>query len=474
MAENNTVFSKSQKEKIDPFVMKAAVVLAAGSIVPLLDSTMVNVAVNSVAVDLSTTVSVIQWVITGYMLAMALAIPVSGWAGSRFGGKRVYIFSLILFLAGSVLSSLSWNAETLIVFRLIQGFGAGLMFTTMQTLLVQISGGEHLGLLMSYVSIPAVMGPVLGPVLGGFIVSSLNWRWIFYVNIPVTIIAVLLTWYVVPGDKKSDNEFSMDWPGIFLLSPAIATIIYGISMVSSGGGFAGSAVLVPLGIGILLLGVFVVRSLNLKKKPVLDLRLFRSKNFSASCILLFLLGVVLNGAMLLLPLYFQQVRGESVLYTGLLLIPQGIGTLLTRGWFGRLTDSFGSRQIVMVSLVMTVLGTLPFAFADEATSPLLLAAALVLRGAGIGGLFSPVMVSAYVGIEKEHISDASIATRSLQNIGGAFGPAVLATVVGYQLQGDFVYSVRDIAGAYNATFWWLIVLTIIGLIPALFLSVHRK
>jgi len=132
----------------------------------------------------------------------AFSIPLSGWAGSRFGGKRVYIFSLLLFLGGSILSSLSWNIESLIVFRVVQGLPPGLMITILQTILVQISGGKHLGQLISYISIPAVLGPILGPVLGGVIVNSLSWRWIFYVNIPVTLIAILLAWKGLPADQK--------------------------------------------------------------------------------------------------------------------------------------------------------------------------------------------------------------------------------------------------------------------------------
>jgi len=458
---------KSEEEKLDPKVMAAAIILVVGSLAPLLDSTMVNVAINSIRVDLNTTVSAIQWTITGYVLAMGISIPLSGWAGNRFGGKRVYMFTLLLFLGGSILSSLAWNIESLIVFRVIQGFAAGLMVTIVQTLLVQISGGKHLGQLISYISVPAVLGPILGPALGGVIVSGLGWRWIFYVNIPVTIIAILLAWKGLPTVQRSEQKVSLDWIGLLLLSPALSIILYGIVQTGSSGGITSSAVVVPLLIGAALMVAFVIYALRMKGTPILDLRLFRSKNFSASCSLLFLYGIISTGAMLILPLYYQQMRGESALYAGLLLIPQGVGLLVSRSQFVKLMDRIGPRPVVLMSIILTVLGTLPFAFADANTDQVLLAVALFVRGAGLGGILIPTITSAYDGIEKRHIPDGSTATRILLTIGGAFGSAILATVLEDQLT-------AAVANAYDVAFWWSIGFTVIAIIPSLLLSTHKK
>jgi EmrB/QacA subfamily drug resistance transporter len=456
------------KQNLDPSVKMAAIILVVGSLAPLLDSTMVNVAINAIRVDLSSTVSVIQWAITGYVLAMGISIPLSGWAGSRFGAKRVYTFSLLLFLVGSILSSLSWNIESLIVFRVIQGFGAGLMLPIVQTVLVQLSGGKNLGQLMSYVSVPAVLGPILGPVLGGMIVNSLGWRWIFYVNIPVSLIGVLLAWKGLPADQRSEQKASLDWIGLFMLSPALSILLYGIVQISFTGGIASSAVLVPLLIGAALMIAFVIYALKMKGSPVLDLHLFRSTNFSASCVLLFLSGIISTGAMLILPLFYQQVRGESVLYAGLLLIPQGLGLLVSRTQFVKLMDRIGSRPVVLTSIIMIVVGTLPFVFADANTGQVLLAVALFVRGAGLGGILIPIMTSAYVGLDKKQIPDASTATRILMTIGGAFGSAILATVLESQL------TVQAVANAYNVAFGWSIGFTVLAIIPALLLSTREK
>jgi EmrB/QacA subfamily drug resistance transporter len=474
MASNQTAVLSTPNAKLDPLVMKAAIILVVCSLAPMLDSTMMNVAIKTITVDLKSTVAVIQWVITGYVLSMGIAIPISGWAGNRFGGKRVFIASLLVFLGGSILSALSWNIASLIIFRLIQGFGAGLLIPTMQTLLVQVSGGKQLGQLMSFVSIPAAFAPILGPVIGGVIVNSLSWRWIFYVNIPITVMCVLLAWWGLPKDQKSDHRQSLDWVGLLLLSPAFSILIYGIAQVSSHGGLASSAVWVPLIIGLLLMAAFVIYALRRKSAAVLDLHLFRSINFTASCLLIFLSGIIANGVLLLLPLYFQQVRGESVLFAGLLLIPQGVGMLLTRSQIGKLTDRIGARLIVLVILVITVITTLPFAFADAHTSQILLGVALFIRGASQGGLIIPIMASAYIGLDKKHIPDASTATRILTTIGSAFGSAILATVLQQQMSSHAITDVQSIAGAYNVAFWWSIGFTIVALIPALFLSVPKK
>ena len=474
MAENIANDSGQRKETLDPMMLKVSIILVFGSLAPLLDSTMVNVAIKTIAGEFNSTVSVIQWVITGYVLAMAIAVPVSGWAINRFGGKRLYEFSLILFFVGSVLSSLSWNIGTLIGFRLLQGIGAGLLMPTMTNMLIQISGGRNIGYMASIVSLPMLLAPILGPVLGGIIVNSLGWRWIFYVNIPVTIIALLLAFWGIPENSPTEEKQPLDMIGILLLSPAFALLIYGIAQIASHGGLNSSAVIVPAVTGLLIMAAFIFYALNTRISPVLDLHLFQSRNFSATSVLLFMSGIITNGGMLLLPLFYQQVRGESVLYAGLMLIPQGVGMLLTRTQMGKLTDRIGARPIVMVSLIITAVGTLPFAFADSGTNAILLGTALLIRGAGLGGVFIPLMVSAYVGLSSEQIPHASIATRILQTIGGAFGSAVLATIVEHQLASHSASGIQNAVSAYNVAFWWSVGFTILSVIPALFLTVYKK
>ncbi|MCH3965404.1 MAG: multidrug efflux MFS transporter [Clostridium sp.] len=470
----NTENAKPSKEKLDPIVLRAAIVLVVGGLAPLFDSTMVNVAIHTISIEMKATISVVQWITTGFVLAMGLTVPISGWAVKRFGCKRSYIFSLAIFLIGSVLAMLSWNIQSLICFAVIQGISAGLLMPTLQTELVQISGGRNLGRIMSIVSIPALLGPILGPVLGGIIVNGLSWRAIFFVNIPICIVAIPLALWGIPADKHVEKEASLDVIGMLLLSPAFALLIYGIAQVATHGGLNSSTVYVPLIMGIVLMASYVIYALNTKREPALNVRLFKSANFSASNILLILCGIITNGAMLMLPLYYQEVRGASALYAGLWLLPQGIGMLFTRSWAGKVADRNGSRNIVLISLVGIAVGTLPFAFAGVDTNLIFLAAALLIRGAGLGGLLIAIMMSAYIGLPREQVPHASIATRIFQTIGGAFGSAILATVAQQQMVGQAASDLHALAHSFDVSFWWAIGFTVAAVIPTLFLTMYKK
>ena len=462
------------KERLDPVVVRIAVVLLVGSLAPLFDSTMVNVAIHTIATDMKAAVSAVQWVTTAYILTMGLVIPTTGWATKRFGCKKSYIFSLVIFLIGSVCTMLSWNIESMIVFRVIQGIGAGLLMPVVQTELVQASGGRNLGRIMSIISVPALLGPILGPVLGGILVNAAGWHAIFWVNIPICIVAIALAVWGIPADKLLDKKASFDAIGLLLLSPAFALLIYGIARISTHGGLGSSAVYIPLLIGIVLMAVYAVYALNTKREPALNLRLFKSVNFSASNILLLFSGIITNGAMLMLPLYYQEVRGASALYAGLWLIPQGVGMLLTRGWAGKTADRDGARNIVLMSLAAVSIGTLPFAFAGTDTNYILLSAALLVRGTGLGGLFIAIMTSALIGLPREQVPHASIATRIFNTIGGAFGTAILATVAQAQMTGRSGSDLSAVAHSFDVSFRWAIGFTVAAAIPALFLTMHKK
>jgi EmrB/QacA subfamily drug resistance transporter len=462
------------RENIDPAVLKIAVILLVGGLAPLFDTTMVNVAINTLTASLHTTMADIQWVITGYLLAMSMTIPVSGWAVNRFGGKRMWLFSLGVFLCGSVLSALSWDVLSLIVSRIFQGIGAGLLIPILMTLTAQAAGGKNLGQIMSLMSLPALFAPIFGPVLGGIIVHTLGWHWIFFINIPICIVAFVLAWHELPENKSSECDKTLDITGILLLSPALALLVYAISRVSSCGESFGLMVITPLIVGIVLLGVFIIHAISVKKGSLLDIGLFKSRTFSASCVLLFAIGAISAGAMLLLPLYFQQVRGADVLFAGLWLIPEGLGMLLTRSWIGKLTERIDSRVLVQASLVVVIIGIVPFSFAGPDTSPLLIAATLFVEGIGLGGVLIPVMASAYRGLDREQIPHASSATRIFQLIGGAFGSAAIAVIIQHRLQAQVTSGIAEVTTAYAGAFWWLAGLAIIAILSAFALPLKEE
>ncbi|GAA5188440.1 MDR family MFS transporter [Rugosimonospora acidiphila] len=477
-----------------PSLGRLTAILIVGIIAPVLDSTIVNVALGTLGRDLHTSVANIQWVVTAYLLALAMAIPLTGWSVARYGAKRMWLSALVVFLAGSAMCGLAWNVGSLIAFRAFQGIGGGLMIPIMQTLLVQAAGGRPLGRLMATVSMPALVGPILGPVVGGLIVGHESWRWIFYVNAPVCLIALALAWWGLPADRTAADRtapnrtgsdraapnraprtgYRLDVVGLALISPGLAAGIFGLSQVASGGrpGFSrliAPQVTVPLAVFVALMAAFIAHTLRTRAVPVVDLRLFAVRSFRAASALLFLSGLSLYGAMLLLPLYYQQVRGASVVAAGVALAPQGLGSLLTRSWLGRLTDRLGARPVILVCVLVTLAGTVPFAFAGAHTNQWALGAALVVRGAGLGGVMLAVMTAAFDGLRRDQVPHASSATRIAQQVGGSFGAAVLAVILQHQLGGG-----ADAVAAYRDGFWWATGFTVIALIPALFLPGARR
>ncbi|WP_438431941.1 MDR family MFS transporter [Gorillibacterium sp. sgz500922] len=457
---------------MSPALMRMAAALLIGTLAPLFDTTITNVAIHTLGEALHASVSGIQWVMTSYLLALGMVIPITGWAMERFGGKRMWMAALTTFLAGSVLCSLAWNLGSLIAFRAIQGIGGGLMLPVMQTMLIRAAGSQKLGKLMAMIGLPTLLGPILGPVLGGLIVDRLDWRWIFYVNIPICLVALALAWRWLPRESPRERSGRLDFIGLLLLSPALVLIIYGLAQVGSHHGFGHSAVLVPLLGGVALLAVFIGYALRTSGTPVIDLRLFRIGSFTASSVLFFLSGLSTYGGMLLLPMYYQQVRGEGILASGLLLVPQGIGMLLTRTLAGKLTDQIGPRPVVIGGLLLTALGTLPFTQAGAASSLFALGAALVVRGAGLGAVFLPVMAASYQGLSSEQIAHSSSATRIIQQVGGAFGASVLAVILENRLTGPI--TPLTLAHAYDHTFLWSLGFTVVGLIPAALLPALKR
>jgi EmrB/QacA subfamily drug resistance transporter len=461
----------AEKTKIDPGVLKIAIVLIVGAMAVIFDTTIVSVALHTLATELHTSVDTIQWVSTAYLLALGVTIPLVGWAQQRFGGKRVWLAALLIFLVGSVLCSLAWDAPSLIAFRAVQGIGGGLMLPLMSTLVMQAAGGKSLGSLMSVVSLPTALGPILGPVLGGLILGALDWRWLFWVNVPFCVAGFILALRMLPSDKPGQRP-KLDVVGLVLLSPAMVGILYGLSNVNRDGGFSRFDVLFPALAGLALLVAFVVYARRKGDRALVDVRLFSHRPVASASALLFLTGASLYGAMLLLPLYFQEVRGADALGAGLLLAPQGIGTLLSRSMAGRLTDRFGARWVSFVGFAIVGLATVPFAFATATTNEWLLMGALVVRGFGLGAVMIPLMTVAFVGLERSDVPHASILTRIAQQVGGSFGVALLAVI----LQGAAVgvHGLEGIADAFDQAFWWAIGFTGLAIVLSLLLPGRPK
>jgi len=463
--------NNEQEEKIDPKLLRMAVIMVFGMVAPALNATIVNISIGTIVLEFNSTISVVQWITTGYILVMGIAVPISAWLVNRFSGKMVYIISLVIFFIGSVFAAFSWNIEILIFSRILQGVGAGILIPTLSTVLVRHTGNAKLGRLMAIVSIPALIIPILGPVLGGLIVNKLPWQWIFYINIPICIAGIILAVKYLDKDEPVNKNQPLDVIGTLLLSATFSILVIGISKLRTGG-LGNISAITPLLAGLALLIAYIVYALNAKIEPVLDVHLFRMRNFSSSSLLLLVSGGIITGTLFILPLFYQQVQNSNAIMAGLFLAPQGIGMLCTRGLSGKLTDKIGSKVVVIVSIIITIIGTIPFVFANSATDKIFLIIALFVRGCGLGGVAIPVMVSIYDGLTKEQVAHGTTATRIFQQIGGSVGTAVLAIILQNNIPANADAAI--VGKAFNIVFLWSIGFAVISIIPAIFLPIRKE
>ena len=471
--------------------MLLASVVVLGSIMSILDTTIVNVALDALGKDLHASLTSVQWVATGYLLSLSTVIPLTGWAIERFGAKQVWIGSTVLFLAGSALCGAAWSIGSLIVFRVLQGFGGGMIMPVGQTIMAQAAGPARMGRVMSIIGVPMMLGPILGPVIGGVLVQDASWRWIFYVNVPIGVVALFLAVKLLPRAEVSRRE-RLDLRGLALLSPGLAFLIYGLSEAGTSGGFGGTQTLVGVGVGVTLLVLFLLQSVRRPGLALIDLRLFKDRSFSAGAGTSLMFGIALFGAMILLPLYYQIVRGRGALAAGLLLAPQGIASAMFMPLAGRLTDTIGAGRVVLGGMAVMCLGTAGFAEVGPHTSYVFLCGALFVRGIGFGFTMMPAMAASYGTLEHSQVPRATTALNIIQRVGGSIGTAVMAVTLQREMtSGLAVHGFKAGAGSLNAvssvppallekvspvlahsfakTFQLALVLTAVGFIPAAFL-----
>jgi len=474
---------------LDRGLLLVASVVVLGAIMSILDTTVVNVAISTLAQEFRTDLTTIQWVATGYTLALATVIPVSGWAADRFGTKRLYLLSIVLFVAGSALSGAAWSAESLIAFRILQGLGGGMLMPLGMTILTRAAGPQRVGRVMSIIGVPMLLGPILGPILGGWLVDDVSWRWIFFINLPIGALALALALRVLPRDTSAPQH-RFDTLGLLLLSPGLALVIYGLAESASSGGFADVTVLGPTLVGAALLIAFVVHGLR-THDALIDLRLFANRTFATASGSLILMVIAVFGGFLLLPLYLQVVRGESAFASGLLLAPQGLGAMIAMPIAGQLTDRTGVGRIVPVGLTLVGLSFLGLTQLEADTSYWLLSLDLFVMGVGMGATMMPIMSGAMQTLRRAAVARASTTLNIIQQVGASIGTAVLTVLLTNALEqrlpaggggGGFGAAVPPdvrervaplMAEAFGATFWWALGLLVLAF-AASFLLPKRK
>ncbi|MBV9465160.1 MAG: DHA2 family efflux MFS transporter permease subunit, partial [Solirubrobacterales bacterium] len=461
----------ANKTRIDAYVWRISAVVLIGSMMSILDTTIVNVAIATLGHELHSPIAETQWVVTGYMLSLAAVIPVTGWAARRFGAKQVYLLSLVLFTAGSALCGLASSSTELILFRVIQGVGGGMILPIGQLMMAEAAGPKRMGRVMSIVAVPMMIAPILGPTIGGLILDNASWRWIFYVNLPIGVIGVAAALRVLPWVKPA-SVGRIDLRGLALMASGLPLLTYGLAEIGITGGFTSVKVVVPILGGLVLVAIFALHALRIPA-PLLNLRLYRRPTFSSASIAMFCLAGALFGGMILLPLYWQGIRHESVVDTGLLMAPQGLGAAIVMPLAGKLSDRFGGGPLALLGVSVTTIATVPFALIGAHTSVAWLCAAMLVRGTGIGFAFMPAMAAAFASLERSELADATPQLNVLQRVGGSIGTALLAVVLQRALTGAHTLGAQ--AGAYGTAFWASAALTALAIVPCIvLLSAERR
>jgi EmrB/QacA subfamily drug resistance transporter len=460
-----TALPPAALDRIPRRVWIVSAVAMLGAVMSILDTTIVNVALATLGRDLHARLATIQWVVTGYMLSLAAVIPVTGWASRRFGAKRVFLISLVLFTLGSLLCGLATSIGELIAFRVLQGLGGGMIMPLAQIIMADAAGPKRMGRVMSLVAVPMMLAPTLGPLAGGAIIEGLSWHWIFYVNLIVGAVAIPLGIKLLPTNSGEKTD-TLDFPGLGLMSVGLVALTYGLAEAGTYDSFNSARVWLPIAAGLALIAAFAVRALRIEH-PLFDLRLYRSWHLSAASIVMFALGGAVFGAMILMPLYWQELRGFSVIKTGLLTGPQGIGMALTMPLAGRLTERYGGGPVAFVGVLLTAVMTVPFALIGAHTGILELCLVMTVRGAAMGASFMPAMTAAFAALDRSEVSHATPQLNVLNRVGGSIGTTILAVVLATGLR--HAHSPAAGAHAYGTAFWWSVGLALLALVPCIVL-----
>lgn len=445
-------------------------VLVLGTITTILDTTIVNIALDHLHTAFHASVADTQWVVTAYLLAYVAVIPLTGWASERFGTRRVWMAAVAAFLAGSLLCGLAWSLPALIGFRVLQGLGGGMVLPVTITILNRAAGRERIGRAIATIGFIGQLGPILGPLIGGSLLDSAGWHWLFFVNVPLCLAALVLAPLLLPAGER-EGAPSLDVLGLVLLTPGVVALAYGISQVTGADGFAAVSAWLPLAIGAVLLGAFALHSLRTRRTPLIDVRVFARRSFGVGSVITFVGGFSIYALMFLLPLFYQQIRGDSVFTTGLLLIPQGLGTMAFILLSRRLADRVDTRLVMGAGVLLAMAGILPFALAGAQGGDVLLLAGQFLQGFGMAAVSLPVMTLAFSSLDHAEMPRGSAAFSVVKQVGAPFGVTVIAVVLEHYLSG--AGTAHQALGAFTATFWWVFALSFVPLLLA-FLLPGRK
>ena len=463
-----------------------AVVVIFGAFMSVLDQTIVNVAIPRIQHIFHADLNGVQWILTGYILTQGVVTPTTAFFAGRLGNKRCYLFALAFFTVGSALCGLSWSLPVLICFRIAQGVGAAFLTPLSLILLYSEFPTEQRGLATGVFGIAALLAPAVGPTLGGYLVTYASWRFIFFVNIPIGMVA-LLVGSVLLRKGQPVTQVSFDIPGFLLVASGVTSLLYAFSDASRDGWTSPKVLSFLIG-GIILLGAFVVIELVHVKRgrqPLVDVRLFSNDPFSSGNIVNVFVTFAFFGGLFLFPVYLQNLRELSAFQAGLLLLPQAIASMVMALLGGRLVDRIGVRWVVLPGLLILALATGLFSLVTLTTPIWWLQVLFVFRGLGIGLTLQPLLVATLSAMTPGQIPQASSLSTVIRFVSTSLGIAILATLVQGQTQaylrvgtsaspGHLLLQKQAQLLATQDAFRVTLVIIIAALVAFLFLRVQSK
>ncbi len=426
---DSTSTEREYPDRLDARLLRIGSVCLLVSVMASLDTTIVAVAQRTFVVEFGSTQAIVGWTVAGYMLGLATVTPMTGWAVDRFGTKRLFIGSVLAFTVGSLLCAMAPNIALLIIFRIVQGVGGGTLMPLTLTIVRREAGPDRLGRAIALAAIPMLLAPICGPVLGGWLIRTYGWEWLFLINLPVGLTAVVLAAVFFPRDRSTPSE-TFDFVGILLLSPGVAAFLYGVSELPGRGTVADSHVWMPMVLGLALITAFVVHALYRAEHPLIDFRLLSNRAVGMANVAM-LLYVVAGSIGLLVPSYFQQVMHQTPLQAGLHLIPVGLGAMVSMPLAGILMDRYGPGKIALagLALVVTGLGAFAYGAATQMDYRPTLPAALVITGMGSGCAMLPLSGAAVQTLAPQQIARGSTLIMVNQMMAGAVGGALMSVIL---------------------------------------------
>ena len=404
-----------------------AVAFVAGLFMDLMDATIVNVALPTLGLDFGASTDTLEWIVTGYLISLAIWIPASGWISDRFGSKRTFAFALVVFTIGSALCGLAWSAGSLIAFRMLQGVGGGMMTPVGTAMLFRAFPPAERARASAVITVPTAIAPALGPVLGGWLVDNASWRWIFYVNVPVGLATLAFALLFLREHKESAAGRFDVW-GFLCSGGGLALLLYALSQAPAHG-WTSMPVVVSGILGIALFLLLVVIEFR-RQDPMLHMRLFGDRMFRTANLSMFMVYAVLLGVLFLLPLFLQELRGLSALESGLTTFPQALGMLLMVPLSSRLYPRVGPQRMLTFALMGITVTSAMFLLVDLGTNLWWIRAIMFLRGVSMSLAIVASQAAAFASIRSEETGRASALFNTNRQVAASIGVAVLATVLG--------------------------------------------